>query len=234
MMELDNDLPHNAASNDSSLLKALSESASKDFVDNPRLDVVKVKNSKRKIVEKESSPVSKVAGGESGEGDVPKAEKRYCGAQKIGFSKINVQLKSRDAANNLIASSILKAKKYKVFIPFYRTTRRGIIRNVPLDLSEEDIRRGIDSEAVVLSIKRLNRRKRNSDSLPTEVADGDSGLTLSKTILVTFKGQTLPRGSHKTTSTSCPEYIFQKKIRELAAHENITLVEAVFVVTQFI
>lgn len=201
--------------------------------------MVKTKNSKRKIVKKESLPVSTGVGGESREGDIPKPNKTIPHAsddrglldfsflseinkydrrgpfdvtiqspddssssidpinigrllysiskkdiveiRKIGYS-INVQLKSREAANNLVTNPILKAKKYKVFIPLYRTIRRGIIRNVPLDLSKEEIRRGIDSEVVVSSIKRLNRRKRNSDSSLSDVVDGDSRLTPSNTV----------------------------------------------------
>lgn len=64
-MDSDSELSHSVASNSLSFLKALSEPTSREFVDNPRLDVVKTKNSKRKIVEKESPPVSTGVGGES-------------------------------------------------------------------------------------------------------------------------------------------------------------------------
>ncbi|KMQ89364.1 hypothetical protein RF55_11020 [Lasius niger] len=179
--------------------EALSEPKLREFVDNPRLDVVKTKNSKRKIVEKESPPVS------TGVGDIVEI-------RKIGYSKINVQLKSREAANNLVTNPILKAKKYKVFIPLYRTTRRGIIRNVPLDLSKEEIRREIDSEVVVSSIKRLNRRKRNSDSSLSDVVDSDSRLTPSNTVLVTFRGQILPSITWHLLCGSCKLHNKKKEI----------------------
>ncbi|KAL6433608.1 hypothetical protein ACFW04_006593 [Cataglyphis niger] len=92
--------------------------------------------------------------------------------KKIGFSKINIQLKSRKATNNLI--------------------KKGIIRNVPLT-SDEDIRRVIDSDIVVGSVKKLNRKRRNTDASPSSCCeDQESDFISCRTILITFKGL-LPR-----------------------------------------
>ncbi|CAL1687612.1 unnamed protein product [Lasius platythorax] len=213
--------------------------------------------------------------------------------RKVGYSRINVQFRSRDAANGLITNSVLKDKKYKVFIPLYRTSRKGIIRNVPLNMSDEEISREIDSNIVITSVRRLNRRRRHNDPADLPCVNQDTNLVSSKTILITFKGQTLPsylylymvkhsvmpfvsrtslcfscfrfghlssqckgharcqycgekshdnaeacprrdgpafcinsKGSHRASSPNCPEYIAQRKIRELAAVENISLVEA--------
>ncbi|CAL1689688.1 unnamed protein product [Lasius platythorax] len=183
-----------------SVFKTSSLLTTGESIDNSRLDVVRTKNSKHKIIEKKISSASTEAGNELSEGNRPESgrpssrpldgsnvfdfllesnrydrtsrgpfdvviqaenssssidpisvgrllysisKKDIVEIRKISFSKINFQLKSREAANNLIYHSILKTKKYKAFIPFYRTSRRGIIRNVSLDLSDKEIRRGI-------------------------------------------------------------------------------------------
>jgi len=72
-------------------------------------------------------------------------EKDISEIKKVGYSKLLVQFNSREAANNLIHNPILKSKNLIAFIPLFRTSRQGIIRNVPLDLSEDDIKLGLDS-----------------------------------------------------------------------------------------
>lgn len=86
--------------------------------------------------------------------------------KKVGFSKINIRLKSREAANGLISNRILKEKKYLVYVPLYRTTRKGIIRGVPLDITDDEILRGLDSKIKILSVQRLSRRRRDLPSPP--------------------------------------------------------------------
>jgi len=223
--------------------------------------------------------------------------------KKVGFSKINIRLKSREAANGLISNCILKEKKYLVYVPFYRTTRKGIIRGVPLDVADDEILRGLDSKIKILSVQRLSRRRRDLLSPPHSNVNinvdsnvnitNHNNLTPSRTILVTFGGQTLPDyiylfmlkysvlpfisrtslcfscyrfghigahckgrarcidcggdrhedgvlcpkkgceptcincgGSHKASNYNCPEYIAQRRTREISAHENIPLSEA--------
>ncbi|XP_029678409.1 uncharacterized protein LOC115244683 [Formica exsecta] len=116
--------------------------------------------------------------------------------KKTGFSKISIQLKSREAANNLISNPILKA-----FIPLFRTTRKGIIRNVPLDLSDEKIYRGIDCRIAISSVRRLNRRERGAEASALPGETQGLGLVPSKTISVVFKGQILPSSSPNARAT---------------------------------
>lgn len=78
--------------------------------------------------------------------------------KKIGYSKINIRFKTWEAANNLTLNQILNDKGYSVYIPLYRTTRKGVIRSVPLDLSEEEILGGLESVVEVSSVQRLGRR----------------------------------------------------------------------------
>lgn len=112
--------------------------------------------------------------------------------KKIGHSKINIRLKTGEAANKLISSQIFKEKKYNVYIPLYRVARKGIIRGVPLDLTEGEILKGLEAKSVIISIQRLNRRKREI-SVSTHNNESASGnLIPSQTVLITFRGQSLP------------------------------------------
>lgn len=86
-----------------------------------------------------------------------------------------------------------------MYIPLYRTTRKGVIRDVPLDLSEEEILGGLESVVEVSSVQRLGRRGRgplsSSFSAQSNVNNNNvnsNTLTPSRTILITFRGQTLP------------------------------------------
>ncbi|KYM94034.1 hypothetical protein ALC62_15363, partial [Cyphomyrmex costatus] len=62
--------------------------------------------------------------------------------------------------------------------------RSGIIRNVPHDISEGEIINSFSSQLKIISARRLNIRLRK---------DGEITFTPSKTVLVKFHGQYLPR-----------------------------------------
>lgn len=215
--------------------------------------------------------------------------------RKVGFSKISIQFKSRDAANSLVSNPVLKEKKLKAYIPLFRTTRMGVIRGVPLDLSNEEILKGLETKSTIInSVQRLNRNTKSvSQSTLSETGNASSNIVPSKTILITFKGQALPnevylymvrhsvapfipktslcfscyrfghlrsqckgrarclycgdeehanneacpkkdnppvcincKGNHRASNFNCPEYALQRQIRELAATENISLLDA--------
>ncbi|XP_070169699.1 uncharacterized protein [Polyergus mexicanus] len=206
--------------------------------------------------------------------------------KKLGFSKISAQFKSREAANNLINNPILNANNLIAYIPSYRVSRQGIIRNVPLDLTKSTIKEEIDFSVGINSVRRLNRKVIDPSTRLVSYAP-------SKSIAITFEGQNIPqslylymvryevsllisnpslcyscyryghiksqcrgqsrcplcgdkshdnisscsnnnqppscincKGSHKINDRSCPEWLKQKNILELAAHKNIPIIEA--------
>ncbi|KYN39838.1 hypothetical protein ALC56_05778 [Trachymyrmex septentrionalis] len=61
--------------------------------------------------------------------------------------------------------------------------RTDVIKNVPLDVSEDDILREFNSYKI-LSAKRLNIRERKN---------GELIFTPSRTVMIKFRGQLLPR-----------------------------------------
>jgi len=73
--------------------------------------------------------------------------------KKTGFSKVSVFFKSRDAANTLVDDKRLAVKGLEVFIPPFRTSRKGIIRDVPLDLTDQLILHNTTSPIRVVAAK---------------------------------------------------------------------------------
>lgn len=117
--------------------------------------------------------------------------------KKLGYSKVLIQMKTREAANKLINNPILKAKALTVYIPTFRTTRQGIIRNVPLDITEEEVKTEIISPFDIAKVRRLNRKNHGSSSSDSSTVS----YIPSRTVAVSFKGQSLPK------------YIFLRKVR---------------------
>ncbi|XP_070169673.1 uncharacterized protein [Polyergus mexicanus] len=106
--------------------------------------------------------------------------------KKLGFSKISAQFKSREAANNLINNPILNANNLIAYIPSYRVSRQGIIRNVPLVLAESTIKEEIDCSVGINSVRRLNRKVIDSSTRSVSYAP-------SKSIAIIFEGQDIPQ-----------------------------------------
>lgn len=105
--------------------------------------------------------------------------------KKVGFSKVAVFLKTGHAANELIVHSTLKAKDYVAFILPFCTTRKGIIRDVPLDVTEEDIIMGSNSPFKIILAKRFNRRITDSSSNN----NNNPRYVPSKSVSTSFEGQ---------------------------------------------
>lgn len=106
----------------------------------------------------------------------------------MGFSKVSVQLKSRAAANSLINNQILKTKNLCAFIPSFRIQRQGIIRNIPLDISEEEIKKEFNSPFDIISVRRLNRRSTSS-----EAEENTIQYIPTRSISLKFNSQNLPK-----------------------------------------
>lgn len=70
--------------------------------------------------------------------------------KKVGYSKVSIFLKTFDAVNKLVNNPMLAQKDLIAFIPPSRMSRKGIIRNIPLDLTEETILNNINSFIIIL------------------------------------------------------------------------------------
>ncbi|XP_029673637.1 uncharacterized protein LOC115241844 [Formica exsecta] len=106
--------------------------------------------------------------------------------KKLGFSKVSVQFKLREAANNIINNPILNSNNLIAYIPSYRVSRQGVIRNIPLDLAENTIKEEIDSSVGIIFVRRLSRKIIDPSTRSVSYSP-------SKFIAITFEGQTVPQ-----------------------------------------
>ncbi|KYN17765.1 hypothetical protein ALC57_09954 [Trachymyrmex cornetzi] len=101
-----------------------------------------------------------------------------------GRNKVAVHFNDRATANKVLSHPLLKESGLSASIPAFRILRTGVVKNVPLDISENDILNHFTSPYKIVSAKRLNVRM---------FKDGESTFVPSRTILVKFRGQCLPR-----------------------------------------
>lgn len=103
-------------------------------------------------------------------------------------STVEVNLKNLLDANQLIDDPIIAENNLKAFIPSFRLIRRGIIKDIDEDITEEEILENMESEFKILRVRRLNKRNRNSNR-----QENDPKWLASKSVVITFSGQNLPR-----------------------------------------
>ena len=103
---------------------------------------------------------------------------------------LTVILTTREAANSLINNEFLHSQGLKASIPFHKIYKQGLIRDVPLDIPEQEILEEIRREIAVLSVKRLTQRNRNFNA--QSATNNNNKFILSRAMLVTFDGQELP------------------------------------------
>ncbi|KYN05833.1 hypothetical protein ALC62_03234 [Cyphomyrmex costatus] len=104
--------------------------------------------------------------------------------KSAGRNKVLVLLNKYDKANTIVQPDFLKKHNLKANIPAFRVMRTGVVKNVPVDISEETIVKEFTSQAKILSVRRLQRKVKK---------DGKDELLPSLSVLVKFQGQVLPR-----------------------------------------
>ncbi|XP_029178519.1 uncharacterized protein LOC114946237 [Nylanderia fulva] len=102
-------------------------------------------------------------------------------------SRVEINFKNIHEANQLLDDPLLEANKLKAFIPSFRLIRRGIIKGVDEDISEEEMLEEMESHQRILGIRRLNRRNRDPNR-----QENDPKWVPSKSVIITFSGQNLP------------------------------------------
>lgn len=108
------------------------------------------------------------------------------GIKSLGRNKVSIEFKSADAANNFINIPFLKIHKLLVSIPTYHITRMGILQQVPLEWTLEELVLGLQSPencGPVIRARRLNRKI---------MRDGKTDWVPSSSVVLTFQGQNLP------------------------------------------
>lgn len=100
----------------------------------------------------------------------------------VNAYKVLIQFSDEDSAETLVQSKKFNENGLKCHKTLEINQSYGVINNVDLDLSEEEILVGLSSETVIIAVKRLKRRNRN-----------DGHWEPSEFVRICFKGPSLPR-----------------------------------------
>lgn len=93
----------------------------------------------------------------------------------IGVTLYKISFENRISANNFIQNEDLKKKKLRAFVPRNFVETFGVIRNVPVCFSEEDLLKGIVSDRKVTSVKRFTRKEGSEVRQTETIKIGFSG-----------------------------------------------------------
>lgn len=103
--------------------------------------------------------------------------------RKLSKFKLRVKVKSRDSANDILNNKVLRSmQKINSYIPSQFVKTVGIVRGVPLDVTNEEIEEYLESPVPVESYERLSYWDKDS-----KCAKPGTSLKL------TFRSTTLPR-----------------------------------------
>ncbi|KAJ8674130.1 hypothetical protein QAD02_005392 [Eretmocerus hayati] len=108
---------------------------------------------------------------------------RYA-CRSSGKQKVTITASDPEAANAILRDTTLALHNLRATAPVHRLSRQGIIRDVPLDLSDGTILHAFQYSVPVIKVKRLSRSK-------TEASNQKSFIP-TQSIQVTFDGQHLP------------------------------------------
>lgn len=118
---------------------------------------------------------------------VPEIQNNILNISIIGYNRVKIELDTAKSANLLVESKTLKEKNYEVYIPSFFTQRKGVIKQVDREIHENElvdiIKPRLGNFFEVLNVQRIKRKI---------VVDNEIQLIPTTTIIVTFKGKTLP------------------------------------------
>ena len=77
---------------------------------------------------------------------------------KKGPFRTTILCKSASGANKIVDNLGKINSNLKAFIPNFRVTRLGIVRNIPLDLLMEDLKEHAISSVPIINAKRFERK----------------------------------------------------------------------------
>lgn len=127
--------------------------------------------------------------------------------KKISRNNILITFSNYKEANSFLDNEVNKTN-FNSYIPYNAIAKQGVIRNIPLEISEEEIKGNIKSHYEVLSVRRLNRRVQIEEGGLTKI-----NYVPSKTILLTFRSNKLPDKVY-LFSNSLPVLQYQQPITQ--------------------
>ncbi|KAJ8716397.1 hypothetical protein PYW07_003024 [Mythimna separata] len=112
---------------------------------------------------------------------------RLDGIKRIGRNRVSVEFKSHQDANSFLNNSILPKNDYVAAIPQFNITRMGIVRDIPVEWSEDDVIANIqvpEGCGPIIKARRMSRKVSSS---------GVTEWKPTQTVVLTFDGQVLPK-----------------------------------------
>lgn len=106
--------------------------------------------------------------------------------RSAGRNRINLEFNTFHNANIFLTSPKLAEYKFKAIIPTYHITRMGVIRDIPIEWTEEQICEMIEVPEGCGNVIKARRLKYKSQ------VDGSPIWKPSQTVVVTLDGQVLP------------------------------------------
>ena len=97
----------------------------------------------------------------------------------IGFSRVKIHFTTRDAANRLVNNSLLPELGLKAFIPRGLVQKRGVLRDVDIALTNEEILKYTRSNHPILEVRRMTRKS-------------EGRIRPLPVVVLTFEGTVLP------------------------------------------
>ncbi|XP_024081488.1 uncharacterized protein LOC112126499 [Cimex lectularius] len=108
--------------------------------------------------------------------------------KKMSKNRIKVEFNNAISANKFLDARPIKEKNFNTYIPRHLLMRRGIIRNVCVDISDSELRDIIKDpygkDLKIIDLKRLNRKSKDEK--------GKDCLIPTQSVLITVRGQYLP------------------------------------------
>ncbi|XP_029053727.1 uncharacterized protein LOC114881190 [Osmia bicornis bicornis] len=103
--------------------------------------------------------------------------------RSIGTAEL--KFPSKESANTFVQSMKAEKSDLEAFIPYYRTEKRGLVKEIPSNASMEEIVHKSESPAKIVNAIRLNRKTYDQENKKASWLP-------SETVLITFEGNTLP------------------------------------------
>lgn len=104
--------------------------------------------------------------------------------QSVGLNRIKVVTKTQETANTIVELDIFKEKNLLVYIPDFLIHKTGVVRNIDVNIDEDEILGAMDSTIPPVRMRRITRKSTNSNGMPVYFKTG--------TCFIEFDGQHLP------------------------------------------